>query len=439
MKEFLLESDNSSNSTFKISRKANYEADEISSSKSNLFEFDVVSDTLKHVYSKSKIRKNLAFILSILYSYPLLITILSFLIGLLTFGLSMLFIYFKIFNNIVIPVLFPLILTLIFCICMIVIRIYDDVKYRVNYGAKWERKNILQNIGLSFTLIILTIAAILFYIFFKKLINYTNNKKIRFDIKINNNTKESYYYDFILKYIINCFLIKKEIIKNKEDEEIINEFDISALKNLHKNLIFSFIPLAIFCISKIIKIILIEVKYTIPKAIVYSNFFVLIILIFVSHNFYDKKKYKWLTISIIEIVLLSLIYIGYIFWIINSAYKLNRNPKDKNFAISKYDSGILLLIVVFDLLNVAGSSFIYISFIINFVKYKDNSECYKDLEKTLSTLKIGFLLCVLSNSYYYGHQILSIIFRPISIQYAPVKLKKFYIKANKNLASYIYS
>ena len=73
------------------------------------------------------------------------------------------------------------------------------------------------------------------------------------------------------------------------------------------------------------------------------------------------------------------------------------------------------------------------------MKYKDNSECFKDLEKTLSTLKIGFLLCVLNNSYYYGHQILSIIFRPISIQYAPVKLKKFYIKANKNLASYIYS
>ena len=220
MKEFLLESDNSSNSTLKMSRKANYETDEISSSKSNLFEFDVVSDTLKHIYSKSKIRKKLAFILSILYSYPLLITILSFLIGLLTFGLSMLFIYFKIFNNIVIPVLFPLTLTLIFCICMIIIRIYDDVKYRINYGAKWERKNILQNIGLSFTLIILTIAAILFYIFFKKLINYTNNKKIRFDIQINNNTKESYYYDFILKYIINCFLIKKEIIK-KDDEEVI--------------------------------------------------------------------------------------------------------------------------------------------------------------------------------------------------------------------------
>ena len=435
MKEFLLESDNSSYSTFKMSTKGNLGTDGISCSKDSLFEFDIVSDTLKHVYSKSKIRKKLAFILSIFYSNPLLIIILSFLIGLLTFGLSMLSIYFKIFNNLAIPVICLLILNLFFCICLIVIRIYDDKKNKIGYGAKWERKNILKNIGLSMTLILLIIAAILFYLFFKKLIHYINNEDITIE---GNSNKEPYYYDFILKYIINCFLIKKTEVDNK-DNKVINAFDDSALKNLHTYLIISFIPLFLFCISKIIKIILIEVKYTIPQVIVYSNFFVLIILIFVSHNFYGKDNYKWLTISIIEIVLLSIIYIGYIFWIINSVLKLNRNPKDKSFAIYKYDLGILLLIFAFDLLNMVGSSLIYISFIIYFFKYEDNSECYKDLEKTLLTLKIGFLLCVLSNSYYYGHQILSLIFRPISIQYAPVKLKKFYIKANKNLASYIYS
>lgn len=436
MKEFLLE-DNSSDSTFKMSTKANIQSEDFTNSKSNLFEFDIVSDTLKHVYSKSKIRKSLSNTLSIFYSYPLLIVIFSFLIGLIIFGFSMLFIYFKIFNNIMIPILIVLFLTLTFSISMIIIRLYDDMKYKLNYGAKWERKNILQNIGLSLTLIVLIIAAFSLFTFINKLLDYIDEGKIKFDFSQENNGNKSYNYDFILKYIIHCFLIKKFKIEDKS-EKVINNFDESTLKNLHKNLIISFIPLFIFCISKIIKIILIEVKYTIPKVIVYSNYFVLIILIFISHIFYDKENYNWLTISIIEIILLSLIYIGYILWIISSVYRLNRDPKDKNFSIYKYDLSVLLLIFGFDLINIIGSSLIYISFMINFLNYADNNEYYDDLENNFLTLKIGFLLSVLSNSYYYGHKMLSNIFRPISLQYAPAKLKKFCIKANKNLAPYIY-
>ena len=436
MKEFLLE-DNSSDSTFKMSTKANIQSEDFTNSKSNLFEFDIVSDTLKHVYSKSKIRKSLSNTLSIFYSYPLLIVIFSFLIGLIIFGFSMLFIYFKIFNNIMIPILIVLFLTLTFSISMIIIRLYDDMKYKLNYGAKWERKNILQNIGLSLTLIVLIIAAFSLFTFINKLLDYIDEGKIKFDFSQENNGNKSYNYDFILKYIIHCFLIKKFKIEDKS-EKVINNFDESTLKNLHKNLIISFIPLFIFCISKIIKIILIEVKYTIPKVIVYSNYFVLIILIFISHIFYEKENYNWLTISIIEIILLSLIYIGYILWIISSVYRLNRDPKDKNFSIYKYDLSVLLLIFGFDLINIIGSSLIYISFMINFLNYADNNEYYDDLENNFLTLKIGFLLSVLSNSYYYGHKILSNIFRPISLQYAPAKLKKFCIKANKNLAPYIY-
>lgn len=436
MKEFLLE-DNSSDSTFKMSTKANIQSEDFTNSKSNLFEFDIVSDTLKHVYSKSKIRKSLSNTLSIFYSYPLLIVIFSFLIGLIIFGFSMLFIYFKIFNNIMIPILIVLFLTLTFSISMIIIRLYDDMKYKLNYGAKWERKNILQNIGLSLTLIVLIIAAFSLFTFINKLLDYIDEGKIKFDFSQENNGNKSYNYDFILKYIIHCFLIKKFKIEDKS-EKVINNFDESTLKNLHKNLIISFIPLFIFCISKIIKIILIEVKYTIPKVIVYSNYFVLIILIFISHIFYDKENYNWLTISIIEIILLSLIYIGYILWIISSVYRLNRDPKDKNFSIYKYDLSVLLLIFGFDLINIIGSSLIYISFMINFLNYADNNEYYDDLENNFLTLKIGFLLSVLSNSYYFGHKMLSNIFRPISLQYAPAKLKKFCIKANKNLAPYIY-
>ena len=92
----------------------------------------------------------------------------------------------------------------------------------------------------------------------------------------------------------------------------------------------SFIPLFIFTFNKIIKIILIEVKYTIAKLLVYVNYLFLIILIFILY-FIDKTEFNVFIISIIEIILISLIYIGYIIWIINSIYKLCKNPKDKNF------------------------------------------------------------------------------------------------------------
>ena len=49
---------------------------------------------------------------------------------------------------------------------------------------------------------------------------------------------------------------------------------------------------------------------------------------------------------------------------------------------------------------------------------------------------MGFLLCIICNSYYYVHHLLSLIFRPIALQYAPPKLKEdYYIMANINPSS----
>ena len=109
----------------------------------------------------------------------------------------------------------------------------------------------------------------------------------------------------------------------------------------------------------------------------------MIILIFISHFLYDKNNYNWSLVSLFEIILLSFIYIGYIIWIVASVYKLSKNPKDKSFAIYKYELGQLLIIFAFDIINMVGSSFIYISFIINYLSYENDDLKNKDISNSL--------------------------------------------------------
>lgn len=440
MSEFLLDKESYSENTQKMSTPIGSENEELSSStKNNLFEFDIIADTLKHIYSKSKLKKNLSSALSIFYTYPILIILFSFLIGSFFFGLSMLFIFFKIFENLMKPIIFIILFTLVFCISLIIIRVIDDFKNQGNIGAKWERNNIVKILGISLTLIILTIGAFFFHAFINNLLAYKNKNDILLnynEIKYNNYDKKSFENDFFLIYIINCFLLDKSQIES-ENSIISNYFGDEILKKLHMSLLISCIPLFIFCFNKLIKVFLIEVKFTIPKFIIYINFFFFIILIFIDHSFFDKNNFNWFIISLIEIILLSLIYLGFILLKINSVYKLNKNPKDKNFTINKFDLGLLFLIFTFDLIDLIGSSLIYMSLLINFINYAYNNETYKDLNNSVLFLRIGFLLCIISNSFYYGHFLLSLIFRPIALQYAPVKLKKFYIRANRNLGSFI--
>lgn len=440
MSEFLLDKESYSENTQKMSTPIGSENEELSSStKNNLFEFDIIADTLKHIYSKSKLKKNLSSALSIFYTYPILIILFSFLIGSFFFGLSMLFIFFKIFENLMKPIIFIILFTLVFCISLIIIRVIDDFKNQGNIGAKWERNNIVKILGISLTLIILTIGAFFFHAFINNLLAYKNKNYILLnynEIKYNNYDKKSFENDFFLIYIINCFLLDKSQIES-ENSIISNYFGDEILKKLHMSLLISCIPLFIFCFNKLIKVFLIEVKFTIPKFIIYINFFFFIILIFIDHSFFDKNNFNWFIISLIEIILLSLIYLGFILLKINSVYKLNKNPKDKNFTINKFDLGLLFLIFTFDLIDLIGSSLIYMSLLINFINYAYNNETYKDLNNSVLFLRIGFLLCIISNSFYYGHFLLSLIFRPIALQYAPVKLKKFYIRANRNLGSFI--
>ena len=75
-----------------LAEESNIKEDPLHSSE---FDFDIVEDTLLHLYSKSKLRRFLAYILAKLYKYPTLIIIFSFLLGFLFFGILLLLMYVK--------------------------------------------------------------------------------------------------------------------------------------------------------------------------------------------------------------------------------------------------------------------------------------------------------------------------------------------------------
>ena len=127
-------------------------------------------------------------------------------------------------------------------------------------------------------------------------------------------------------------------------------------------------------------------------------------------------------------------YIGYSGWIFHNSLEFFRNPKDKNFAIRKYNCTNISIILLFDLISFLGASSTFLSIIYFYLSITFNDENFTKLSVSFLFLKIGFLLIIIGNSYYFGHYLLSLIFRPISIQYAPYELKnEYYIKANRKL------
>ena len=440
MTDYILQKDHpSSYDTTSESIKSRHKNDE-SISTMNFFEFDIVTDTLKHIHSGSKIRKNLSSYLANFYSYPILVIIFSVLTGSLFFGVPMIIIYLKIFKNFMKPIIFLFLISLFFSILIIVVHVIDDKRNKVNILAKWERKIVFKNIGLTFTLIILVIWAFLMHNFFDNMIEYHEKNEI--DLNYDEDGNDDKYveiHDFIMKYIINCFLFNQTKIKNDalKVKYSINDPAL-VLTNLHFSLLIACIPFFIFVMNKLIKAIIIEVKYTVAQVIIFINSFILCILIFYTHFFYDDDKYdSWTKISFLEIILLGLIYFGCIYWTLHYICKFCKNPKDKSFSINRYDLCHIIIIILFDIINIIGSTLLYFSILGIFINSADKNGTYNDLKIASILLKFGFLLIAISNSYYYGHHLLSLVFRPIAIQYTPAKLKKYYIRANKRLSTYI--
>jgi hypothetical protein len=273
--------------------------------------------------------------------------------------------------------------------------------------------------------------------FYSRIINYKDDEKIVIDISGSTMSKEL-TSDFLFKYIINmAFFSPKDVNSDNENYNIkfyVN--DDNDINILRKKLMSILIPLLIICFNKIIKCFIIEVKFTIAQLFFFFGSFSCCLLSIIINN-YKLEDLINLNIDIIsglELILIIIIYVGYISWTLHSSFKLIRNPKDKNFSIRKYTIFNLILILLLDLITLIGASFIILSFVYFYLSILNGEENLKNLKISFRILKFGFLLIIIGNSYYYGHYLLSMIFRPISIQYSPYELKNHnYIKAKRNL------
>lgn len=407
------------------------------SGQSEKIKFDPVKETLKRLRPHSKLKKILCFILYKFYSCQILIAFISFILGFLTFGLPLLFIYNSIIKNIITPFLIICIFALIFSIALIIIHIIDGNKHKSSLIAKWERKNILKNIGISFTLIILIISVSLTINFYSKAIIYQNDEAIILDNE-EASLSEELKCDFFFKYILNMiYFFPSDINENNKNHVIKYYFSEDEYINiLRRKIMNSSIPLLLVSFNKIIKCFIIQVKYPVEQFLFFFGAFSFLLLNVIINN-YEHKKLIELdieVISVFQIIMLGIIYIGYISWLLHSSFRFIKNPKDKNFAIRKYNFFCIFVLLLFDLITFLGSSLFFLSILYFYVSISFGEEIFQKLNISLFILKNGFLLILIGNSYYFGHYLLSMIFRPLSIQYAPYELKnKSYVKANRKL------
>ena len=403
------------------------------------FNFDITVDTLKHIYSKSNLRKKLANILAFLYMSPIYIILFSFLIGLIFFSLPLFLIYFQIYYNFMTAFIVLIIIALILFTTHFAIRIFDDIKNKVGITTKWERKNLIITIGLLLTLIIMTFGTYLLKQFFDNILMYDDDEqlKIVYEAEGEDENDKIIINDFLIKYVVNCFLLNVTKIKNNEAKVTNYIRDYSIIIDLIYKLQKCSIPFLIYSFNKLIQTIIIQIKYTIPKIIFFSSIFCFCILMIIKELIYKEKEENFF-LSFLQMAFITLITFAYLSWCISCMWRRYKKPKDKNFAIEKYELSQLILIYSFDFMNLIAILAMFISIIMNYINYNNKEETFKDLKIALYLLKIGFAFFIMSNSFYYGHYFLSLIFRPIALQYAPIKLKENYVRSSKNLSSYIF-
>ena len=423
MKDYLLEKTSTKDRDFSL------EKDELDD------DYDVI-EAFDRIHTTSKFKRHLAFILFKFHSCQILIIFIGFLLGFFTLGLPLLCIYYNKIKNKIYPFLFISIFTLAFSVILIIIHIFDE-KNKYVLLEKLQRKNILKNIGMSITSILLIIAICLSIKFYGQAIEDLENEYIILD---NQNTSMSKIFesDFIFKYNLNMiFFVPSKINENNEKNDIKYYFNgEETVDQLRKYLMISLIPLLIISFNKVIKTILIQVKYTVEQFIFFFGTLLLCLFTIIINNFTTNEISQLNTkiISIFQIINIIIIYTGYISWILHNSFKLFSNPKDKNFSIRRYKLLNIIFIIIFDLISLVGATLFVLSVLYLFISSIFGKENFQNLNISFFLLKISFLFILIGNSYYFGHYILSMILRPVAIQFAPYKLKNdCYVKANVRL------
>ena len=418
----------------------------LSSSFSNYsIDFDGVYDALNYANPKSCYKKPLIKTLARLYRYQISIIILSFIIGFIFFAMPMVLIFTKVFDNFFSPLLIPCLFGIIFSLIFIVVPCVDSKRKKYMLSAKTERKNICKNICNLLLFIIITISAFFAIIFYNDILN-DKDKKIRFDYE-HSYDSQVLSSDFLFKYIIYILLYDNNNIEKIKNFHIRMIFDDSDINNLRYDFLNICIPLLILSFFELLKIFLIQVRQTVERSILFGSIFIFLFFqCFINSYGIENLKEKKLTLaSIFEVVVIAIILIGYLFWNVNYSLLFIKKRKDKNFAIRRYKDYFIFIVICIDIITCLGYCIITIGILYCFhsfyYKYDDEGEKEEKfyyLNISFIIFKIGIFPVILGNSYYFGYYFLSIIFRPLSIEYAPYELKNnHYVKARRKLANFM--
>ena len=406
-----------------------------SSGSNFLSSYDNVYETLIFVRPKSCYKRPLTKMLARIYKNNILIIWLSFIIGFIFFGVPMILIYIKLINN---TALFLLIICgfgFLISVLFIIIPCIDSYKYNYMISAKWERNNILKNIGNIFLFLLLLISVVFAIIFYGNILD----KKIKFDDKNNFNNSKVFVSDFLFKYIIYILLFendKIDDIKNNKIKVIFIDSDMKKLKNGFINIC---LPLIIIIFFTLIKIFLIEVRQTIEKVMFFGGLFTLLLFQCFINSISDYSDLLKIKISsIFENIIIIVILFGYILWNVNYTILIQKKKKNKNFAIRKYNNNNILIIIIIDIITCLGYCIIIISILYCYIAFNYKAENFYYFYISFIIFKIGFIPIIFGNTYYFGYYFLSMIFRPIAIYYAPSELKNnYYIKKKQKLYNFL--
>jgi len=376
---------------------------------------------LKKVKSRSKFKSFLAHSLGIFHKYPLLLIVIEIILGLILVFLPIfLIIYSNLFNiNIIISFFIITSFSFIYSLSIIIIRILDDKKNNLFSLVKWQRNNIMKNFGLCITILILILVEYFIFKLYKE-IKY----EYEYDVYIGNYNKHIPFFNKLINDLYNYTYNNNTFFDNL-NRNYIN--DNNAVNNINEvitnNLFYASIPLLLLSFSKIIKIILINLKYSIEQFIFYLNVSLFCILNIILYKF----TITHVIIDIIQLMCISLILIIYDVWIVHAFIKKIIYKNDKDFGIRNYNKKQLFIILLFDFLLFSGTSLIFLGFALYYIFGKEKFEFIKYF------FEIGFGLDTLGLSYYYGHYIMKMLLKPISFEFVPSEIKnENYLKVKIN-------
>ena len=385
-------------------------------------EFPNISMLLKKIISHSKLKTLLAHILGFFHEYPFLLILIEIILGLIFIGLPFyLIVYLNIFDNKIISLFIIISISFIISFSLIFIRIIDDRKHHLSSIAKWQRNNILSNLGLSVNLLIAIFPT--FFIF--KLYNDLNGEFM------NNKGNNDYKLIFLNNFILDLYFFTNDKKINKNIAYINNEINIINI--IRDNLFYASIPLLLLCFFKLVKILLIELKYLLEQIIFYLSGFLLSLLNIILFI----KNIDNQIISLSQFIIITLSLFIYIIWIIHSSNILTIIKKgDKDFGIKKYKKIHLFIIFIFDLLLISGTSMIFAGIILYYIKYYkyiNNDEKIENIDLIKFLFNLGFISNCIGFFYYYGKHLMKIIMKPISYEFVPSELKNGnYIRVDIN-------